>query len=114
MLRIEELKEMIDVYTQELSNLNAYFDNKRKVNQIINKKEKNGNKGLLGLNNKVVYHPTAYCALKQVYLLYDDMREKGCYYKNCKHIFELTEGEKKKGIKKLPMKYYNGKAVCDD
>lgn len=113
-LRIDELKEMISEHTRELNEIQAYFKNKQKVGTILGKKEKNGNKGLLGLNNKVVYHPTAYCALKQVYLLYDDMREKRCYHKDCKHIIELTEQEKKKGIKKLPMKYFDGKSECND
>lgn len=113
-LRIEELTGMISEYTKELNELQLYFTNKQKVGKILNKKEKNGNKGLLGLNNKVVYHPTAYCALKQVYLLYDDMREKKCYHKDCKHIVELTEQEKKKGIKKAPVRYFNGKSDCSD
>ena len=112
LMRIEELKEMIAVYTQELQNLQAYFENKNKVGQVIGGKTKNGNKGLLGLNNKVIYHPTAYCALKQVYLLYDDIREKQCYHKDCSHLIVLTEQEQKKGIKGLPMKYFERNIDC--
>ena len=111
--RIEELKEMIAVHTQELQNLQAYFENKNKVGQVIGGKIKNGNKGLLGLNNKVVYHPTAYCNLKQVYLLYDDIRDKQCYHKDCNHLIVLTEQEQKKGIKGLPMKYFERNIDCE-
>ena len=105
--RIEFLRFTIPKMQQELSNLENYFTNKKKVKEIVGYEEKNGCKPLLGLHNKIVYHPSAYCELKQCYLLYDDMREKSCYYKACKYLLILEEHEKKKGIKGLPMKYYD-------
>ena len=92
---------------RELDSLERYFKNKRKVNNIVGCEKKNGCKPLLGLFNKVVYHPSAYCELKQCYLLYDDMREKSCYYKECKYLTVLDENQKKNGIKKKPMKFYD-------
>lgn len=107
--RIYELKFIIPKMQQELANLENHFKNKKKVNNIVGYEEKNGCKPLLGLHNKVIYHPSAYCELKQCYLLYDDMRAKSCYYKQCKHLIILEEHEKKKGIKNMPMKYYDAK-----
>lgn len=101
------MKVTIPIMQQELASLENYFNCKKKVNNIVGHKKKNGCKPLLGLFNKVVYHPTAYCNLKQCYLLYDDMREKGCYYKGCKHLTLLDENQKKKGIKNKPMKFYD-------
>ena len=98
--RIYYLKNIIPIMQKELADLENHFANKRKVKTIVGSEEKNGCKPLLGLFNKVVHHPSAYCELKQCYLLYDDMREKSCYYKGCKHLTILEESQKKKGIKK--------------
>ena len=106
------LKGEIPKLQKEMAELENHFKNKKKVNNIIGYKERNGCKPLLGLFNKVIYHPSAYCELKQCYLLYDDMREKDCYYKGCKHLIILDENQKKKGIKHMPMKYYD--AVCEE
>ena len=111
--RIYYLKKVIPMMQQELACLENHFNNKRKVNNVVGCQEKNGCKPLLGLYNKVVYHPTAYCELKQCYLLYDDMREKSCYYKDCKHLIILDEKEKKKGIKNMPMKFYDTKCETE-
>ena len=105
--RIDFLKKEIPKLQQELSCLENHFKNKRKVNSIVGHEKKNGCKPLLGLFNKIVYHPSAYCELKQCYLLYDDMREKFCYHKECKHLIILEESQKKKGIKNKPMKFYD-------
>lgn len=105
--RIYYLKGVIPIMQKELAELENHFSNKRTVNNIIGHKEKNGCKPLLGLFNKIVYHPSAYCELKQCYLLYDDIREKGCYHKDCRHLIILEEHEKKKGIKNMPMKFYD-------
>lgn len=107
--RIGFLKTTIPIMQQELSCLENYFKNKKQVQNTVGYQEKNGCKPLLGLFNKVVYHPSAYCELKQCYLLYDDMREKSCYYKGCKHLTILEESQKKKGIKNKPMKFYDVK-----
>ena len=104
--RIHFLKVTIPIMQKELADLENHFNNKRNVNNVIGCKVKNGCKPLLGLFNKIVYHPTAYCELKQCYLLYDDMREKGCYSKECIHLIILDEKQKKKGIKNKPMKFY--------
>ena len=98
--RIYYLKNIIPMMQKELACLENHFNNKRKVKDTIGNTEKNGCKPLLGLCNKVIYHPPAYCELKQCYLLYDDMREKSCYYKGCKHLIILEENQKQKGIKK--------------
>ena len=105
--RINFLKLTIPKMQQELSSLENHFANKRKVKDTVGYEEKNGCKPLLGLFNKVVYHPSAYCELKQCYLLYDDMREKGCYYKACKHLIMLDENQKKKGIKNKIMRFFD-------
>lgn len=107
--RIEVIKKEISDLSCELASLENHFKNKRKVKTIIGDKEKSGCKPLLGLFNKVVYHPSAYCELKQCYLLYDDMREKSCYYKGCKHLIMLEENQKQRGIKNKPMKFYDKK-----
>lgn len=111
--RMDFLKKEIPKLQHELSCLENHFNNKRKVNNIIGHKEKNGCKPLLGLFNKVLYHPSAYCELKQCYLLYDDMREKLCYHKGCKHLIILEESQKKKGIKNKPMKFYDVKCESE-
>ena len=105
--RIEEIKKDISELKHELASLESHFNNKRKVKVAIGDKEKNGCKPLLGLFNKVVYHPSGYCELKQCYLLYDDMREKSCYYKGCRHLVILAENQKQRGIKNKPMKFYD-------
>jgi hypothetical protein len=105
--RLYYLNGLIPVLQQEKSTLENYFNNKKKVNNIVGYEKKNGCKPLLGLFNKIVYHTTAYCELKQCYLLYDDIREKSCYHKDCKHLTILDENQKKKGIKNRPMKYYD-------
>ena len=105
--RLDYLNNIIPILQKEKANLENHFSNKKKVNNIIGHKEKNGCKPLLGLFNKIIYHPSAYCELKQCYLLYDDMREKSCYYKGCKHLTILEESQKKKGIKNKPMKFYD-------
>ena len=107
--RLNFLKGEIPKLQHELACLENHFNNKRNVNKIIGHKERNGCKPLLGLFNKVLYHPSAYCELKQCYLLYDDMREKSCYRKDCKHLIILDENQKKKGIKNKPMKFYDAK-----
>jgi hypothetical protein len=107
--RIYYLKKLIPILQKELADLENHFANKRKVNDFVGQKEKNGYKPLLGLFNKIVYRPSAYCELKQCYLLLDDIREKSCYYKRCKHLITLEENEKKKGIKNAPMKFYDRK-----
>ena len=107
--RVEEIKKEISKLKYELAGIENYFNNKRKVKEAIGEKERNGCKPLLGLFNKVVYHPSAYCELKQCYLLYDDMRAKSCYYKGCRHLIILGENQKKKGIKGKPMKFYDRK-----
>ena len=105
--RIEEIRKEISELQHELVGLENHFSNKRKVKTTIGNTEKNGCKPLLGLFNKVVYHPSAYCELKQCYLLYDDMREKSCYYKECRHLVMLEENQKQRGIKNKPMKFYD-------
>ena len=107
--RIEFLKKEISEFQKELSSLESHFANKRKVKNAVGHETKNGCRPLLGLFNKVVYHPSAYCELKQCYLLYDDMREKSCYYKECRHLIILEEKQKKNGIKNKPMKFYDVK-----
>jgi hypothetical protein len=107
--RLDFLKSEIPKLQTELSHLENYFYNKGKVNTIVGHEKKNGCKPLLGLFNKVVYHPTAYCELKKCYLLYDDMRCKNCYSKECRHLIILDEKQKKKGIKNMPMKFYDAK-----
>ena len=111
--RIYYLKNIIPMMQKELACLENHFNNKRKVKDTIGNTEKNGCKPLLGLFNKVVYHPSAYCELKQCYLLYDDMREKSCYYKGCKHLIMLQEKQKQKGIKNKPMKFYDIKCETE-
>lgn len=112
--RIYYLKGIIPVMQKELAELENHFSNKRKVNNIVGgHREKNGCKPLLGLFNKIVYHPSAYCELKQCYLLYDDMREKFCYHKGCRHLIFLDENQKKKGIKNMPMKFYDIKCETE-
>lgn len=105
--RIEEINKEISELKHELACLENHFNNKRKVKNTIGNEEKNGCKPLLGLFNKVVYHPSAYCELKQCYLLYDDMRVKSCYYKGCRHLIMLGEKQKQRGIKGKPMKFYD-------
>lgn len=105
--RIYFLKGEIPKLQRELDSLEKHFHDKHKVANILNREKKNDCKPLLGLFNKVVYHPTAYCCLKQCYLLYDDLREKSCYHKHCNHLVLLNENEKKKGIKNMPMKYFD-------
>ena len=105
--RMDEIRKEIAELQHELSGLENHFSNKKKVRSAIGNQEKNGCKPLLGLFNKVVYHPSAYCDLKQCYLLYDDMREKFCYHKGCKHLIILQENQKQKGIKGKPMKFYD-------
>ena len=39
----------------------------------------------------------------------DYMREKSCYHKEFKHLIILEENQKKKGIKNMPMKFYDAK-----
>lgn len=107
--RLNFLKNEIPKLQHEMACLENHFNNKRNVNKIIGHKERNGCKPLLGLFNKVLYHPSAYCELKQCYLLYDDMREKSCYRKDCKYLILLDENQKKKGIKNKPMKFYDAK-----
>lgn len=107
LVRLEFLKKEIAKLQREYSSLEQHFKNKRKVNNIVGYEKKNGCKPLLGLFNKVVYHPSAYCELKQCYLLYDDMREKSCYSKDCKHLTILDENQKRNGIKNKPMKFYD-------
>ena len=107
--RMDTIKKEIAELKHELAGLENHFNNKRKVKVAIGDKEKNGCKPLLGLFNKVIYHPSAYCELKQCYLLYDDMRVRSCYYKGCKHLIILEENQKKKGIKGKPMKFYDRK-----
>ena len=107
--RMDFLKKEIPKLQSELACLENHFKNKKKVNNIVGYKEKNGCKPLLGLFNKVIYHPSAYCELKQCYLLYDDMRTKSCYYKDCRHLIILEENQKRKGIKNKPMKFYDRK-----
>lgn len=109
--RIYFLKNEIPKLQRELACLENHFNNKKKVNDIVGYEERNGCKPLLGLFNKVVYHPSAYCELKQCYLLYDDIREKSCYHKGCKNLILLDENQKKKGIKNMPMKFYD--IVCE-
>lgn len=105
--RVSEIKKEISELQRELADLENYFNNKRMVKNTIGHEEKNGCKPLLGLFNKIVYHPSAYCELKQCYLLWDDMREKSCYYKGCKHLVMLEESQKQRGIKNKPMKFYD-------
>ena len=105
--RIDEINKEISELQHELAALENHFNNKRKVKDTIGYKEHNGCKPLLGLFNKTVYHPAAYCELKQCYLLYADMREKSCYYKGCKHLIVLEENQKQRGIKNKPMKFYD-------
>ena len=112
--RLDFLKKEIPKLQQELSVLERHFKNKKKVNNIVGHKEVGGCKPLLGLFNKVIYHPSAYCDLKQCYLLYDDMREKSCYHKNCKHLIILSEEQKRKGIKNKPMKFYDLECLGGD
>ena len=107
--RLNFLKNEIPKLQHEMACLENHFNNKRNVNKIIGHKVRNGCKPLLGLFYKVLYHPSAYCELKQCYLLYDDMREKSCYRKDCKHLILLDENQKKKGIKNKPMKFYDVK-----
>lgn len=109
--RMDYLRNEIPKLQQELSCLENHFKNKRKVNEIVGYKVVNGCKPLLGLHNKIVRHPSAYCDLKQCYLLYDDMREKSCYSKNCKHLILLNDKQQKQGIKHKPMKFFDAK--CD-
>ena len=109
--RRDFLREEIPKLKHELDCLENHFSNKKKVNNTIGHKKKNGCSPLLGLYNKVLYHPTAYCELKQCYLLYDDIREKACYHKDCKHLTILNENQTKKGIKNKPMKFYN--VLCE-
>lgn len=104
--RIYYLKSEIPKLQNELDCLENYFNNKRTVNRITGHEKKNGCKPLLGLFNNVVYHPSAYCDLKQCYLLYDDIREKSCYHKECKHLILLDDNQKKRGIKNKPMKFH--------
>ena len=111
--RIEKINKEISELQHELACLENHFNNKRKVKDTIGNKEKNGCKPLLGLFNKVVYHPSAYCELKQCYLLYDDMREKSCYYKGCKYLIMLQENQKQRGIKNKPMKFYDIKCETE-
>ena len=111
--RIEEISKEIAELKNELACLESYFTNKRKVKTAIGNKEKNGCKPLLGLFNKIVYHPSAYCELKQCYLLYDDMRVKSCYYKGCKHLIMLEENQKQRGLKNRPMKFYDIKCEME-
>lgn len=105
--RLDFLKHEIPKLQAELSHLENHFYNKSKVNTIVGCEKKNGCKPLLGLFNKVIYHPTAYCDLHQCYMLYDDIRCKNCYQKECKHLIILDEKQKKKGIKNKPMKYFD-------
>lgn len=105
--RLDFLKKEIPKLQHELACLENHFKNKRKVNNVVGHKEKNGCRPLLGLYNKVLYHPSAYCELKQCYLLYDDMREKSCYHKGCKHLVILDQNQQKTGIKNKPMKFYD-------
>ena len=65
-----------------------------------------GDYPLLGLHNNVIYHPTAYCHLKQCYLLSSDIKEKECIHKSCKYLDYLTKNEQKKGIKTVRMKLF--------
>lgn len=111
--RIYYLKNIIPILQRELTTLENHFKNKKKVDNIIGHQEKDGCKPLLGLFNKIVYHPSAYCELKQCYLLYDDMREKFCYHKGCRHLIFLDENQKKKGIKNMPMKFYDVKCETE-
>ena len=105
--RLYYLKSEISKLQKEMAELENHFKNKKKVNNIVGYEKRNGCKPLLGLFNKVIYHPSAYCELKQCYLLYDDMREKNCYYKSCKHLIPLDEHQKRSGIKNMPMRYYD-------
>ena len=107
--RIEEINKEITELKHELAGLENHFNNKKRVKNAIGNKEKNGCKPLLGLFNKVVYRPSAYCELKQCYLRYDDIREKSCYWKECRHLIILEENQKQKGIKGKPMKFYDVK-----
>lgn len=109
--RLDYLNKIIPILQKEKANLESHFNNKKKVNNIVGYKERNGCKPLLGLYNKVIYHPSAYCELKQCYLLYDDMRKKSCYNKECRYLIILGENQKKKGLKNRPMKFYD--ASCD-
>lgn len=111
--RIEEINKEIAELKHELAGLENHFNNKRKVKTTIGNEEKNGCKPLLGLFNRVVYHPSAYCELKQCYLLYDDMRVKSCYYKGCRHLILLEENQKQRGLKSRPMKFYDAKCEME-
>ena len=110
--RKDFLKKSISEMTRELNVINSYFENKKKLKTVLKHGRKNGERPLLGLYNKTVYHPTAYCELKCVYLLSRDMTAKECYSKHCRHLTVLNKNQQKKGIKNKPMKYFD--VECKD
>jgi hypothetical protein len=116
-----DIVNLINRYENDISRKQSMIDDyqallidRKQNNKIINlsdKRNKKKNKPLLGLFNKTVYSPTAFCKLKCIYLLSEDIKKKKCFdkgdYRGCKHLRLLSKTEKEKGIKNQYMKFYD-------